>query len=369
MQRKESGPLVWAGILGATCLLLVLLQQVLWLVVPFLLACVAYYTLYPLVRRLMFAGLSESTAASLVTLAFALATVSAFVLATSAFADKASSWQGILTHYIDGGRRLLDGTLLSLEHRFSFIRKAHLNDQVRQQISEFTSDFTRTHLVSLLMTAASWLPSLLLAPVISFFLLRDGARFKKFLLRAIPNAYFERTLHLIHEVNQTAKAYFQGMLVLTALDTVTLAGGLWMIGISSPLELGIITAVLAWIPFVGSVIGCVLVVLVAATDFPAYPEMAYSAIGLFMLARLLDDFLYMPITVGRKLRMHPLITILLIFVGGTIAGVAGLILVLPLAGIVIVLGETIGKLAMDLRLWARYQHGRGLRKACASRDL
>jgi predicted PurR-regulated permease PerM len=338
-------------------------------VVPFLLACMAYYTLYPLVRRLVFSGFSASTAATLVTLAFALVTAGAFFLATSAFADKSDSWQGVLAHYLEGGRRLLDDTLRVLEHRFDLVRKAHLNEQVRQQVSGYTSDFARSHLVSLIMTAASWLPSLLLAPVISFFLLRDGTRFKQFLLRAVPNAYFERTLHLIHAINQTAKAYFRGMLVLTLLDTLTLATGLWLIGISSPLALGIITAVLAWIPFVGSVIGCVLVVLVAATDFPSHPEMAYSAIALFLLARTLDDFLYMPLTVGRKLKMHPLVTILLIFVGGTIAGVAGLILVLPLAGIVIVLGETLGMLAMDLRLWARHLHGRALRKTFAARDL
>jgi hypothetical protein len=84
--------------------------------------------------------------------------------------------------------------------------------------------------------------------------------------------------------------------------------------------LGLICAVLAWVPYVGSILGGLLVVLVAATDFPADPSMAYWAIGLFVLVRLLDDFVYMPMTIGKSLELHPLITVLMIFAGGAVAG-------------------------------------------------
>ncbi len=78
---------------------------------------------------------------------------------------------------------------------------------------------------------------------------------------------------------------------------------------------------LAWIPYVGSVLGGLLVVLVAATDFPEVPTMDYSATALFVFVRLLDDFVYMPIAGGRKLRMHPLATVVMIFAGGAVAGI------------------------------------------------
>jgi hypothetical protein len=81
--------------------------------------------------------------------------------------------------------------------------------------------------------------------------------------------------------------------------------------------------VLAWVPYVGSILGGLLVVLVVATDFPDSPSMAYWAIGLFGLVRLLDDFVYMPLTIGKSLELHPLVTVLMIFVGGAVAGVAG----------------------------------------------
>jgi predicted PurR-regulated permease PerM len=125
------------------------------------------------------------------------------------------------------------------------------------------------------------------------------------------------------------------------LDTVVLAAGLWAIGVSSPLVLGLIAAVLAWVPYVGSIVGCMLVVMVASTDAPADPAVAYMAIGVFIAVRLLDDFVFMPLTLGRSLHIHPLITVLMIFIGGSVAGVAGLMLVLPLLGVVMVVGETL----------------------------
>jgi predicted PurR-regulated permease PerM len=185
----------------------------------------------------------------------------------------------------------------------------------------------------------------------------------------VPNAFFERTLYLLDQVDHTARLYFQGLLKLTVLDAVCLALGLWVIGVSAPLALGLITAVLAWVPYIGSILGCLLVVLVAATDHPGNASVAYSAVVLFLCVRLLDDFVFMPMTIGRSLRMHPLLTVLMIFVGGAVAGVAGLMLVLPLLGVAMVLGETIGEVFTDPRLRARHAHARRLREQQVMHDL
>ena len=225
------------------------------------------------------------------------------------------------------------------------------------------------HLEPVALGIMAWTPSLLLAPFLAFFFLRDGRRFKRFLGSAVPNAFFEKTLFLLHEIDRTARAYFQGLINLTILDTVTLAAGLWLLGIPGPLALGLICAVLAWVPYVGSILGGLLVVLVAATDFPSDPAMAYWAIGLFGLVRLLDDFVYMPMTIGKSLELHPLVTVLMIFAGGAVAGVPGLMLVLPVLGVVMVIGETIGLIITDPRLMARHRHAKALRRVQASADL
>jgi hypothetical protein len=59
----------------------------------------------------------------------------------------------------------------------------------------------------------------------------------------------------------------------------------------------------------------------------------------------------------------------MIFVGGAVAGVSGLMLVLPVLGVVMVVGETIGMIVTDPRLMARHRHARNLQREQVSSDL
>ena len=360
---------MWLAILASTCLLLFLFQKILWLVVPFLLALIVYYLLFPLQQRLVLGGMSRDVSAVWVSGgAFAVAG-GVILLAFPWVSSHLVSWQDSGARYIAGGLRFIAETLAWAERNYAFAAKAHLSDQLTRQISELGDKFAETYLTAAALTAAAWFPLLFLVPFLAFFFLRDGRRFKMFLSRAVPNAFFERTLYLLDQVDHTARLYFQGLMKLTVLDALCLAFGLWLIGVSAPWALGLLTAILAWVPYVGSILGCLLVVLVAATDFPGDPAMAYAAIGLFIGVRLLDDFFFMPMTIGRSLKLHPLLTVVMIFVGGVVAGVAGLMLVLPLLGIVMVFGETIGEIVTDPRLRARHVFARNLLHRQVTRDL
>lgn len=365
----RAGPLVWLAIVAVTSLLLFLFQQILWLVVPFMLALVVYYFLFPLQQRLILAGMSRVASANLVSGVVYAAGGVAIALVFPWFSRHFSTWQGSVARYIEGGLRFVVDTVAWVESNYAFAGKVRLSEHLTTQLAELGERFATTFLPSLALTAAAWLPSLVLAPFLAFFFLRDGRRFKIFLSRAVPNAFFERTMCLLDQIDTTARLYFQGLIKLTVLDALCLAGGLWAIGVSAPLGLGLLTAVLAWIPYVGSVLGCGVVVLVAATDFPGNPAMAYAAISLFVFVRLLDDFVFMPLTVGRSLNLHPLLTVVMIFVGGAVAGVAGLMLVLPLLGVVMVLGTAVGEIVNDPRLRARHAFARALKHRQVTADL
>jgi predicted PurR-regulated permease PerM len=367
--EQRAGPFVWTGILAVTCLLLVLLDHMLLLAIPFIFGTVLYYILLAPMQRLIRAGVGHNLAALAVCGGFFAVLSLAVGVAFSWTAGPDDSWQKLIGHYIDGGVAFVRRTARLLEAEFPILNQMHLTSLFNKHFRSFTNNFAQQYLVGILLTAAAWLPSLLLAPFLTFFFLRDGTRFKKFLVRAVPNAFFEKTLFLLHQVDQTARRYFEGLIKLTVIDTVVLGLGLWAIGASSPLLLGLVSAVLAWVPFVGSVMGCVLVVVVASTDAPASPLVAYGAIGVFIAVRLLDDFVFMPMTLGRSLHIHPLMTVLMIFIGGSLAGVAGLMLVLPILGVVMVVGETLGILITNPRLRARHRNAMALRVKQASTDL
>lgn len=368
MGQRQAGPLVWVGIVATTCLLLAALQKLLWLTVPFLLALILYYMLQPAMQALIYRGIRRETAAGATMASFIALILLAGILILPEFGARLLDWQVTLLRYLQGGVDLLDRSLRSLEASWSVFANAKLADTVAARLAQFTNSLT-SYLEPLVVGAATWAPALLLTPFLAFFFLRDGRNFLSFLARAVPNAFFERTLDLLAQVDRTARAYFQGLLWLTLFDTITLGLGLWWLGFQGAWLLGLICAIFAWLPYIGSVLGGLLVVLVAATDFPQAPQMAWWAVGLFVMARMLDDFVYMPLTIGKSLSMHPLLTVVMIFVGGAVAGVAGLMLVLPVLGVVMVIGQTLGYLLTDARLMARHRHALNLGRQAASTDL
>jgi len=176
----------------------------------------------------------------------------------------------------------------------------------------------------------------------------------------VPNAFFEKALLLISRLDASLQNYFQGLLLLTLLDAVCLSLGLAALGVGNCILLGLGAAVLAWIPYVGSAIGCVVVVFVAATDYPEKSWIAYACLFLFLAIRVLDDVLFVPLTIGRKLHLHPTLSVLMLFLGATVAGPTGLVLALPMFGVVAVIGETVSEILTDNRLIARYRAARRL---------
>lgn len=369
MTQYRPGPLAWLAIIAASCGLLLLLQKALWLIVPLLLALIMYYLLTPLKSLLVLRGFSHALAALLVGLAALLAMLIAGFALVAWLSAGDNNWSENALNYIEGGLRLIIDTLSGLEKHSALFARIGGAQAMTHHIDLFVEGFAARHLPGVLMGIAAWAPSVLLAPFITYFMLRDGWHFKRFLVSAIPNAFFERGLDLIDQLDQTARQYFVGLIQLTVIDTTVLGSGLWLIGFDHALMLALVAAVLAWIPYVGSIAGCALVLMVAATDFAGQPAVAYGAVLLFIAVRLLDDFIFMPQTIGRSLHMHPLLSVLMLFAGGALAGITGLMLVLPLTGICFVLGRAAGQILNDDRLLARHRLATRLRRRSAAGGL
>jgi predicted PurR-regulated permease PerM len=388
-RNLAAGPLVWIGIIAATCLLLVVFQTVLWLVMPIFFAVFFFYVLSPCVNLGVARGLTRPQAVILVTV---LLTV--FLIATGGLLTPKVSMavtgmrNGEAERYLQDASDLVSKAQKTLSGIFPFMHPPPpppgslggnlgvvtvngvtppptANDTLKNKIVVWSDRYSGGIVLELL----HWIPSLLLVPYLTYFFLLDGPRFKRFLLQAIPNAFFEKTLYLFYRVEDQLRRYFQGVLLLTALDGMCLGLGLWALGLAAPFFLAALAAILAWLPYLGSIAGCLMVVVVAHHDAPASPWLPYEAIALFIIVRLCDDFIFLPLTVGRSLRMHPLVTVLMILLGGAVAGVAGLLLVMPVLGVVMVIGQIIGELLNDERILARHRHARELRRLRAQSGL
>jgi predicted PurR-regulated permease PerM len=355
----QPGAATLVVVILSTCLLLLLFQKMIWIVLPILLALLLYYSLRPVVDALVVYGLRRESAAKIVCLLQMFVAASLLILALL-FMSKAGTFQSSLGRYLGGGKSLLRRTTGSLEKVVPMFKKMGLSDQVDQHVQDFADGFVAKHLLPITLQLLEVLPSLLLVPYITYFMLTDSARFKKFIIKSVPNAFFEKALLLFSHLDASLQSYIQGLLVLTFLEATSLAIGLRLLGINHALLLGVVAAFMAWVPYLGSVVGCVMVVLVAATDFPEQPWTAYSCLILFLGVRIIDDFVFMPLTIGRQLHVHPLLSVLMLFLGATVAGATGLVFALPLFGVVAVTGEAVAQVVTDQRLRARYRASRRL---------
>jgi predicted PurR-regulated permease PerM len=134
-------------------------------------------------------------------------------------------WQEGILRYVNGATTMLDQLLQSIQVQFSFLSKTDLSQKMWVEVKDFTEHFSDRYLGDLLLGIAAWLPSLLLTPIITFFLLKDGAYLRKMLGSAVPNAFFEKTLNLMHAVDRTARMYFVGLMKMTVIDTVLMTLG------------------------------------------------------------------------------------------------------------------------------------------------
>jgi predicted PurR-regulated permease PerM len=367
-------PLVWLGVVVATLVLVVLFKLILWISLPTVAALVIYYLCVPVVERLRRMGLTHGQAVGLLVLGAMAAAVVVLIVTLPWLSVEAVSIQRHAGLLLDRGTDLVSDLLGSLENRVPALAQAHLADRARARMAASSDHFLDHNLPRFFGFAASWLPGLLLIPCLTFFFLRDGPAFKRLLMRGVPNAFFEKAMLLFFRMDYQVHQYFRGMVTLTLLDTLTLGSGLWLLGrhfgpaaadlfgVGQALALGLACAVLAWLPILGSLAGCLLVLLVCATGAPHQPLLAIGTGILFILARLVDDFIYQPLTVGKSLNIRPFLAVLMIFIGGSIAGVAGLFLVLPVLGLCLVAGEVFEQVWFDEHLRARHARARALRR-------
>jgi predicted PurR-regulated permease PerM len=176
----------------------------------------------------------------------------------------------------------------------------------------------------------SYLPWLLLIPILAFFFLKDAATLRRTLIRALPHHGQLRGHRLFEELNATLAAYTRAQLLACVLVGVLCGVGFAILGIPYPVVLGVLAGVLEFIPLVGPL----ALAAVAATIGALHaPMLAVWAIGFLGVLRLIEDYAIYPRLIRRGIHVHPLAVILAVLAGAELGGIAGMFLAVPAAAI------------------------------------
>lgn len=195
----------------------------------------------------------------------------------------------------------------------------------------FIPNFLNSFL-SVLSTASIGLFSVLF---ISFFFLKDSKLFQKGILAFVPETKETGTVHSMDKINNLLSRYFVGLLlqifILFVIYTITLL----IVGIESPIVIAFLCALFNVIPYVGPIIGGVIMIVLTMTsnlgmDFSTVilPKAGYVLIGL-AVGQLIDNFFSQPLIFSNSVKSHPLEIFLIIIIAGLLFGVVGMIVAVP----------------------------------------
>jgi len=222
-----------------------------------------------------------------------------------------------------------------------FINPAHFPQGVREAIDRTVSRTvdaagdSLSHGFGGLLPLLGYLPWLILIPVVAFFLLKDGAAFRRDILLTLPRGRLRgRGAELFQDINDALAAYMRAALLACLLVGVLCTIGFVLLGVPYALLFGVVAGLLEFIPLVGP-----LAVALGATLVTSFHSISQAmwVVAFLGALRLAQDYVIFPRLVRRGIHMHPLGVILAILCGAELAGMAGVFLAIPAVAVLSVM--------------------------------
>ena len=180
---------------------------------------------------------------------------------------------------------------------------------------------------------------------IAFFFLKDEGLFESSLLLLLPEKHHDATRKVIVESKNLLMRYFNGVLleVLGVMSIITIF--LWIFGVKNALLIGFFGGIMNIIPYIGPVIGTTIGITLGMTTTLAtgsytdlFPEFL-KLLGVFLGANFIDNNFLVPMIYSSSVKAHPLEIFFIIIIGGSLAGILGMLLAVPVYTVLRVIGK------------------------------
>jgi predicted PurR-regulated permease PerM len=195
-----------------------------------------------------------------------------------------------------------------------------------------------------------WLASLMVVPVVSFYLLLDWEALPGRVLALLPPRLRAPAARLLRESDEVLASFLRGQLAVMLILAAVYATGLWWIGLELALTIGLAAGLASFVPYLGFLVG------IAAAGLAAYLQFQEASVLLWVLAvfaggQLLEGLVLTPRLVGERVGLHPVAVIFAVMAGGQLFGFLGVLLALPAAAV--------------LKVWLRHLHAQALAAAAS----
>jgi predicted PurR-regulated permease PerM len=307
---------------------------------PVLIAIVLMLLLVPLCNVFESWGMNRTAASLLNSVLILIVSLGFFALVSYQLKYIVEDWQKIkdtmapkieqFTQYVT------DNTELTQADWEEFKKEHSITDVVSPKQGGLTA-------LAFLKSFLSLLGNFLLTFIYIFFFLRYRKMFKKFILKLFPEERREETKQVINKIANVAQGYLQGRIILISLLAVLYSIGLGISGVNNFIIISLLAAVLTLIPYLGNVIGFTLALVFGYVTQGEFSILVGIAIT-FTVVQFMESYILTPYIVGDKVDVHPLFVIMAVIVGNMMWGIVGMVLAIPIVGIINVVFLHIPKL-------------------------
>lgn len=202
-----------------------------------------------------------------------------------------------------------------------------INEWILKLYNEFTAS-----LVTLSVRAMNGL----LAFVVAFYLLQDKAlcleTCKGFIKRVLKAKHAKQIIDFGKDIDLVLSGYIRGEVIDSAIIVILTSGALMLIQMDFAIIIGLISGVFNLIPYFGPIVGFGLAIIIGLLD-PNPMKALYGAIAILMIQQI-DGWFIVPKIVGDSVKLHPVVVLLVILIGGNLFGLIGMLLAVPLAAFI-----------------------------------
>lgn len=334
-KRENSAPYPWLIAVAGAAILLYLLRDIL---PPFLIAAILAYICSPLVDRLTRLKLGRTPATTLVMLFLLGIFITLLLVVVPLLQKEVLLAAQRLPAYVETLRTKFDPWLMQ---HFGVALEIDMA-QLQSMLSEHWQSAGNLVGQALLLVGShgtallGWLTSLLLVPLVLFYLMRDWPQLVERIGQLLPRRWYGKASSIAGEIDQVLAEFLRGQLSVMLLMSLFYISALWLAGLELALPIGLIAGMLGFVPYLGITIGLLLAVLAAALQFASLAAIA-PVLLVFGLGQMLEGFLLTPWLVGERIGLHPVAVIFALLAGGQLFGFAGVLLALP-AGAALAVG-------------------------------
>lgn len=199
-------------------------------------------------------------------------------------------------------------------------------DIVREAYAFLKTAFTST--LGVILTVVGYF----ITPVYLYYFLADFPRFREGFLKLVPERSRDWITGLGCEIDGVLSAFVRGQLSVCAILAVLYSIGLSLIGIDLAIVIGSLSGILFIIPYVGTVFGIVVSMIMAFLKFHdlLHPLLC---LGWFVIVQAIEGAVITPAIVGNRVGLHPVVAIIALFIGGQWFGIFGMLLAVPVAAV------------------------------------